>query len=84
MAAYKKFSYEESYPSNVVMKFKTVILLENFSFGLNNFVNLSTTFLFNFFNVFYFFHKNAFFNDFLFLGSTFLYIYELKKESADV
>src|SRR6218665_558008 len=43
------------------MQIKTVILLENFSFGLINFVNLSTTFVFD---VFYFFHKKRIFNIF--------------------
>jgi len=36
---------------------KTIILLENFSFGLINFVNLSTTFFIQRFLTFLFFHK---------------------------
>ena len=47
-----------------------------FLFGLINFVNLLGTFLFNFFNVlYYFFHKYRVLTGFLFLGSTFFYIY---------
>jgi len=44
MTAITKFSHKEPYLSNVVMHIRTVILLKNFSFGLINFVNLSTTF----------------------------------------
>ena len=33
--------------SNVVMRTNTIILIENYSLGLNNFLYLSTTFLFN-------------------------------------
>ena len=43
MAAITKFSHQQPQPSNVVMHAKTVILLGDFSFGLINFVNLSTT-----------------------------------------
>ena len=40
----------KSQPSNVVMYIKTIIiLLRNFSYGLINFVDLSTPFLFNVF-----------------------------------
>ena len=48
MAAIKN-SREEPQPSNVVIHIKTVILLENFSFGLINFVNLLKRFLFSVF-----------------------------------
>src|SRR6218665_3683538 len=48
----------------------TEIFLGNFSFSMIKFVNLSTTFFIQLF-----FHKNAFFNVFLFLGSMFFYIY---------
>ena len=53
----------------------TVILLVNFSFGLINFVNLSTTFFIqSFFNVFYFFHKNAFLTFFILEVNVFLHL----------
>jgi len=39
---------------------KTVILLENFLFGLNNYANMSETFLLNVFQCFLFFHKSVF------------------------
>src|SRR6218665_3727499 len=52
---YRKFSHEEPWPSNVVMHIKTVILLKNFSFGLINFVNLSTTFFIQRFLTFFIF-----------------------------
>jgi len=54
---------------------KTVIIVQdNFSFGLNNFVYLSLTSLLNVFNGFYLFNKNAPLT-FLFLGVNVLYIY---------
>ena len=61
---------------------ETVILLENFSFDLNNFFNLWTTlFVQRFLTFFYFFHKHAFF----ILGVN-VYIYGVnngKNESLD-
>jgi len=68
-------SHEKPYPSNVVMHIKTVILPKKFSFGLINFVNLSTTFFIQgFLTFFYFFHKNAFLTFFI-PGVNVLYIY---------
>ena len=47
------------------MHINTVILLKNFSFGLINFVDLSTMFLFNFFTFFYLFNKKRVFSFFI-------------------
>jgi len=58
------------------MHIKTVILLNNFSFGLINFFNLSTTFFIQRFEeFFYFFIKVAFFNVCYSWGQRFFYIY---------
>ena len=58
------------------MHIKTVILLRNFSFGLINFVNLSTTFFYStFFNIFYFFNKKHVFNVFYSWVQRFFYIW---------
>jgi len=65
------------------MPIKTLILLGKFSFGLNNFVNLSPTFFIQrFLTVFYFFHKNAFFNIFYSWDQRFLHLW--KKEQARI
>ena len=62
-------------PLNVVMHINTVILLRNFSFGFINVVNLSTTFFILRFSRFFIFFIKTRFKRFLFLGSTFFYIY---------
>jgi len=59
-------------PSKVVMHIKIVTVLGNFSFGLINLVNLSTTFFSVFF---YFFIKNAFLTFFI-LGVNVFCIYD--------
>ena len=57
------------------MHIRTVILLRNFSFGLINFVNLSTMFFIQgFFTFFIIFIKNAFLMFFI-LEVNFFYIY---------
>jgi len=55
------------------MHTKTVILLWNSSFGLTNFFIFQQRFLFNIFNVFYFFHKKRIFTVFI-LGVNVFYI----------
>src|SRR6218665_1593349 len=61
-------------PQSVIVHIKKVILL-GFFLGLRDIVNLSTTFFIQrFFFVFYFFHKNALFKDFI-LGVNVFYIY---------
>jgi len=50
-----KVSHEEPLHSNVVMHIKTVSLMWNFSYGLINFVNLSTTFFVRRFLTFFIF-----------------------------
>src|SRR6218665_4188278 len=54
----------------IAMHAKTVISLKNYSFGLNNFVYMSTTFLFNVFNGFYLHVSTPFF----ILGVNFLHL----------
>src|SRR6218665_354093 len=78
-----KISNEEPWPSNVVMHIKTVILLGNFSFGLINFVNLSTTNS-NFYSTFLivFFIKNASYV-FYFWGQHFLHLCFMPIHVAD-
>ena len=62
MTAIKHSLMKSRTPSKVVMHIKTVILLKNFSFGLINFVDLSTTFFIQrFFTFFIFFHKKRVF-----------------------
>jgi len=55
------------------MHIKTVILLRNFSFGLINFVNLSTFFIQRFSTFFIFFIKTRFLKVFLFWGLMFFF-----------
>src|SRR6218665_3464068 len=63
-------------PQTLSYNIKTVILLGNFSSGLFNFVNFSTTFFIQHFSTFFIsFIKNAFFNVFYSWGQRF-YIYE--------
>jgi len=52
-------SDEEPELSNVVMNAKTVLVLKNYSLGLNNFVHLSTMVLVNIFLSFCFLNKNC-------------------------
>ena len=61
------------------MHIKTVILLKNFSFGLINFVDLSTKFFIQrFLRIFIFFIKTRFLTFFI-LGVNVFYIYALQR-----
>ena len=67
------------------MNFKTVILLWNFSFGLINFVNLSTTFFIQrFLKFFYFFIKNAFLTFFILGVNVFIHVYAVTHHLIEV
>src|SRR6218665_2085692 len=57
MAAIATSLMKSRSPQTLSYNIKTVILQRNFSFGLINFVNLSTTFLYNVFKLFFIFSK---------------------------
>ena len=57
MAAIANSLMKSRSPQTLSYNIKTVILQRNFSFGLINFVNLSTTFLYNVFKLFFIFSK---------------------------
>src|SRR6218665_2688246 len=75
ISAINNYLMKSRRPQTLSCIFKAVILLGNFSFGLNKFVNLSTTFfiqrLLTFFIIFI---KTRILTFFLFLGSTFLHL----------
>src|SRR6218665_3790958 len=75
-----KFSDEEPLLSDVVMHTKTVILLENFSFDLNNCVYLSSTFFIQHFLTFFLlFSLKTAFSTFFILGVNVFYIYDFQR-----